>query len=78
MVKIQDHLGDLNDSVVAANLLSRQKIKMEHWPESMKYYQAYREKEYKVLISRFFPLWKKFNRRYNQKSIQKQLSDLGS
>jgi CHAD domain-containing protein len=78
LVKIQDHLGYLNDSVVACRLLTRQENKMEYWPESMQSYQAYREKEYKALISGFFPLWKKFNRRYNLKIIQKQLSDLES
>ena len=43
--KIQDHLGYLNDSVVACRLLTRQENKMEYWPESMQSYQAYREKD---------------------------------
>ena len=56
LIKIQDHLGYLNDSVVAGRLLTFQKNEMKQWPESMQYYQAYRQKEYKQLISGFFPL----------------------
>jgi len=76
LIRIQDHLGDLNDCVVAGKLLTRQKSKVELWPETMRVYQSYREKQFKKLISGFFPLWKKFNRRYNLKIIKKQIADL--
>lgn len=63
LIKIQDHLGELNDAHIAGVILSELQKNSPAWSDCLKNYQAYRGEEFTNLKKNFLPIWKKFNKK---------------
>jgi len=74
---VQDHLGDLNDAVVAVDLIDSL---IPHLPEAQRsgarQYQTARQTEIEKLITTFPQVWKQFNRQELREALALAIAGL--